>query len=328
MKYKDPQSGNFVPFGVKIEDTLPVGTEVDYDGNDVPEGWEEILEDDKVIVSPTEPTGNNRKKIWVQHSKNLFNGNSLGTTTVANVTATPNGSKITFNGTTNSAGKSIYTTQYLGTLKAGTYILSATVESGTASNEYSISLRNSDGSKIENEGTSFTLANDQPVYFRFYVANNGTVFDNLVLKLQLEPIEPDATATTYEDFVDNKIYILNNEVYEEFIQPSDIYSMGEQKIGIWLDGKPLYRRIFTQSISGETLYQIDIDATFNVVRTHAQLYNPSMTFPSLVNVPYYVNSSSYCIGNISGTRYAYQGKGSSFNNGTLTVMIEYTKTTD
>lgn len=42
MKYKDPQTGNLRPYGTKVEDTLPVGTEVDYDGNDVPEGWEEV----------------------------------------------------------------------------------------------------------------------------------------------------------------------------------------------------------------------------------------------------------------------------------------------
>ena len=195
----------------------------------------------ETYVGLNEPTGYNRKKVWKQHSlKNLFNGNVLGTTTVANVTATPNGSKITFNGTTNANTVNIYTTQYLCNLKAGTYILSATVESGTASNDYSISLRNSDGSKIENDGTSFTLANDQPVYFRFYVATNGTVFNNLVLKFQLEKGN---TATTYENYVDDKEYILDNNVYEPFEPQNEVYNLGETRIGTWIDGKPLYRKM-------------------------------------------------------------------------------------
>ena len=40
--YKDSTTGQMKPLGVKVEDTLPVGTEVDYDGQDIPEGWEEV----------------------------------------------------------------------------------------------------------------------------------------------------------------------------------------------------------------------------------------------------------------------------------------------
>lgn len=44
MKYRDPQTGEFKEITVKVADTLPVGTEVDYDGTTVPNGWEEIQE--------------------------------------------------------------------------------------------------------------------------------------------------------------------------------------------------------------------------------------------------------------------------------------------
>lgn len=40
--YKDSTTGQMKPIGVKVEDTLPVGTEVDYDGSTIPEGWEEV----------------------------------------------------------------------------------------------------------------------------------------------------------------------------------------------------------------------------------------------------------------------------------------------
>lgn len=40
--YKDSTTGQMKPLGVKVEDTLPVGTEVDYDGTDIPEGWVEV----------------------------------------------------------------------------------------------------------------------------------------------------------------------------------------------------------------------------------------------------------------------------------------------
>ena len=50
IKYKDSTTGQMKPLGVKVEDTLPVGTEVDYDGQDIPEGWVEI--DDVLWENP------------------------------------------------------------------------------------------------------------------------------------------------------------------------------------------------------------------------------------------------------------------------------------
>ena len=50
--YKDSTTGQMKPLGVKVEDTLPIGTEVDYDGQDIPEGWEEV--DDPNEYSTTE----------------------------------------------------------------------------------------------------------------------------------------------------------------------------------------------------------------------------------------------------------------------------------
>lgn len=42
MKYND--NGEYKDIYVKTFDTLPVGTEVDYDGETVPDGWSEITE--------------------------------------------------------------------------------------------------------------------------------------------------------------------------------------------------------------------------------------------------------------------------------------------
>lgn len=42
MKYKDPTTGNFKEINVKVADTLPVGSEVDYNGTTIPTGWEEV----------------------------------------------------------------------------------------------------------------------------------------------------------------------------------------------------------------------------------------------------------------------------------------------
>lgn len=46
MKYRDPNTGQLKELSLKAADTLPIGTIVDYDGEEVPEGWEEYGTDD------------------------------------------------------------------------------------------------------------------------------------------------------------------------------------------------------------------------------------------------------------------------------------------
>lgn len=46
MKYKDPSTGQLKELSLKAADTLPIGTIVDYDGKEVPEGWEKYGTDD------------------------------------------------------------------------------------------------------------------------------------------------------------------------------------------------------------------------------------------------------------------------------------------
>lgn len=44
IKYGNPITGEFKDIKFKVSDTLPVGTKVDYDGTDVPNGWEEVTD--------------------------------------------------------------------------------------------------------------------------------------------------------------------------------------------------------------------------------------------------------------------------------------------
>lgn len=44
MKYRDPETGEFKELYTKAADTLPVGTVVDFDGEEIPAGWEKAEE--------------------------------------------------------------------------------------------------------------------------------------------------------------------------------------------------------------------------------------------------------------------------------------------
>ena len=72
MKYRD-LDGQFKEIHVKVGDTLPVGSVVDYEGEGVPAGWTEIADKGSVIVSSEEPTTG--EEVWIEKGKNLFNIN-------------------------------------------------------------------------------------------------------------------------------------------------------------------------------------------------------------------------------------------------------------
>lgn len=42
MKYRNPKTGEFKDLLVKVTDTLPVGSIVEYEGETIPEGWEKV----------------------------------------------------------------------------------------------------------------------------------------------------------------------------------------------------------------------------------------------------------------------------------------------
>lgn len=53
MKYND--NGEIKNIVVKASDSLPVGTEVDYDGTTVPNGWEKVSNDSGMLILNTSP---------------------------------------------------------------------------------------------------------------------------------------------------------------------------------------------------------------------------------------------------------------------------------
>lgn len=48
MKYRNPKTGEFKDLLVKVTDTLPVGSIVDYEGENIPEGWELVSENENI----------------------------------------------------------------------------------------------------------------------------------------------------------------------------------------------------------------------------------------------------------------------------------------
>lgn len=103
------------------------------------------------------------------------------------------------------------------------------------------------------------------------------------------------------------------------------YSTDETIVGRWIDGKPIYQKTFTKTISGitdGTISTIDISTITNCgvsVNCYGYCYG--------IFVPYSNNSRFARFLMNSGTL-QFQTNSNSFNTRTLYVTLQYTKTTD
>lgn len=268
---------------------------------------------DSVIVNPTEPAGNNRRKVWMQKGKNKFNPNDKT------------------NGYLNIDGSFTSVTDWTCSgfieINSNKYILSAnTTARRVIWCEYDGSM-NIIGTRHEVAyGNPIAIVSVNTKYIRVCF-NDGTATD-----IQLEQ---GTTATTYEPYVEDKIYIKNNnDVYEEFIKKQEeIYSIEEQRIGTWIDGKTIYRKTII-----DTTFRTDFYPIANNIKQFVNQYG-------YVQRKDYPNSGQF-INSRAGTNMSIQFLASNIDSGIqidwgsnwkenystlfdkIIITVEYTKTTD
>ncbi len=277
-------------------------------------------EEDKVIVSATEPTGVNRKKVWFKNGKNLFNKTNY---------------------IIDSAGKIGFV---LDLEKGETYTISSNLPLYVAKfANFSVTAGNGVGPEHCREFIQWTfiagdnIANvlNNTLFLGTSVntiSTNISDFDNYNIQ-----IEKGSVATAYEAHVEPEIYILNNNnVYERVYSKSELnkehYSTGEQKIGTWIDGKNLYRKtIFkTAKITANTnlvinseIQNIDtITKIDGVISSSLKNNYRQINTYNLENNAVSISMSASTNGNI--TIYSTDD----WSTPNIIITLEYTKTTD
>lgn len=122
---------------------------------------------------------------------------------------------------------------------------------------------------------------------------------------------------------------LANETY----LVNDIYSTNEVRVGTWTNGKPVYRKTYTGTISLDSSgYYIINDSSLKNIDTLLRLdchLKDNYTFVPIPNIDdrlstIYINSQWGYIGLIVKNR----NYDSNFNNKECNIIVEYTKTTD
>lgn len=163
-----------------------------------------------------------------------------------------------------------------------------------------------------------------------YMRTNGLLTD-----LDSIQITSGDTQSTYEAYIEPKIFIKNdNNIYEEFTKKQEEnYSKQERIIGTWIDGKPLYRRVY-QSSEFLNRYYISMNNVDTIVDINGMVKRSD--YDIYCKIPYRTGEASWntSFGNINiynnriETDLLYGSSFSTTNFSSIVITVEYTKTTD
>lgn len=158
------------------------------------------IQDNLVIVSKTEPTGDNREKVWMQKGKNLFDKNSLFT-----------GYRFGSDGSL-FADSAYSSTDYISVKSNTIYTVNWQMETRECVCYY-------DETKTFISRNTATSPFTTPTNCKYIRASR------ISTEINTAQIEQGSIATPYEAYIEPKIYVKNNnDVYEEFINVNDIPS--------------------------------------------------------------------------------------------------------
>lgn len=299
----------------------------------------DVMQNKTVQVSATEPTENDKNKVWFQKTKNLLNCNGFSSYNETNVAVKANytNNLLNYINVTKSGSTSqnifILLTTFDFINDTGTYILSGCPSSG-GTNTWQLYLRdetsyNDLSPRDEGNGASVTITKGHR-YSLYIKLNLNKTFSNL----RFFPMLRVSTNTddTYEPYCQDNMYILNNNVYEKFIPQNEIYSTDEQIVGKWINGKPLYRKVIkttmAETLSNGTYVNKDVGTGFNidfgyVAKAILISGTQHMLLPYINNAGY----STKCFIDKNGSHLILANGNSGFNNCETYAIIEYTKAT-
>lgn len=189
------------------------------------------IQDNLVVVSATEPTGDNREKVWVQYSKNLFDKDNVN---IIYGYIMPSSNSYIVSGT-DTINKSLYMICKPNT----TYTISKVA--GKRFRVASSSVIPSNNSSLDkivsnNEGTSITIStgNESKYLIIYYMSTNEDTLTEEEILNSIQ-VELGNTATEYEVYAKSKIYVKkDNDVYEEFINVNQLEELTQQVYNLGL----------------------------------------------------------------------------------------------
>lgn len=229
-----------------VGDSLPIGTIVEYDGTNIPDGFEEVVEPENatIYVGPTEPKGS--QDVWIQKGKNLLNLLKCKISSASSNYNIDNANKITVSSTGGWGNTQIDDFEVI---VGKEYVISCNFTNSLNINT-GIIIYNNNGDTLNHQSLVATngnleirfTPNTEKIKIKFAANNtsdnhnNTVVYDNIQIEFN--------NKTSYEPYVEKRIFVRNdNGVYEEFYK-SDIVESGENENGSYVkyaDGTAICR---------------------------------------------------------------------------------------
>ena len=189
----------------------------------------------------------------------------------------------------------------------------------------------SNGNQVSNNAWNFTDYIRIEANQQYSISNNGVVVGNLPAICFYTKDKAFISGEQLGDVYNKIVKAPSNAEYARLsyasanykfikIDSNEIYSTEEQKIGTWIDGKPLYRKIYETTLT-QSAQNIHTDITLNnLKKIEGYLNNGTQIIPLGFG-----NDGNYA--NVVGQekRLLYLG---TWSGGTLYITVEYTKTTD
>lgn len=260
-----------------------------------------------VVISSTEPTTG--EEVWLQKGKNLIDPAKL----IVGYSLNQSGVAVEYS--------TYFVTNYIEISPNTEYCSSGFKNS--ANKNYNIKVyydENYEMISYVDENPSTSPANAKYIRLEGYTDYSS----NLQLELG-------SSATEYEEYIGNSIYTkIDNESYKKFYNEIDVgmhnYSVVEHRIGTWIDGKPIYRKVFNFKITSLP-HRID----FSDVDTPVKMYGTIAYNVGWHNIGGNTDTDYYSL-----LQYDTQDKRLSLfgskkyegNNYDTYIVFEYTKTTD
>lgn len=284
------------------------------------------IEKSAVVVSPTQPTTN--EKVWFKKGKNLFNKDDF--ISRESYIDGSNGKITSFLGHTKLliveiAGGQDYTISKM---------VSQIFRVGTTS-EFPADGVTVNNLKINNTGTSITISagkSEKYLVCYYYNADNESLSTSEI-EATIQ-IEANSTATSYESYIEPTVLVKKGSIFEEFILKNEKkYSVTEQAIGTWINGKTLYRKIINVTCPSTNQNGTYVNSTTKITDNieTAFIEWAFITDGAKQRQPllYITNAGHIVKAFVDGAKQFYVANSVlDYNNKGITASILYTKTTD
>lgn len=319
-------------------DSMPIGSVIEYNGTDIPDGWEVLPGDANVYIGTNKPTDG--QEIWVYKSDNIL-PMEIFSTSENGMTFTNNGDG-TFNLSGTATAEANFAIDYVLNeevkINSGvTHTLAVNKNNGSQPFQVHVAFFDEGGTWITTPMVCSDLSttkvltvpsNAYTLHLLIRVNAGYTInLDNISIQLQEgEKVDTFLPYSAPKIMVKTESGYYNDLIPEYYNTPDNIYSTAERRVGTWVDGRPVYKKTLVIDFSNKKQFTI----LNNITKIQIRKFNgwiikeAGFEYP----LPYYIDDGDKAVIFRSSNKEHLDVILGDTMSGSIRAVIEYTKTID